>query len=102
MKDGTKRAIDWLTFIPFGFWLISAFWFQFTHDDRVSVIWIVLMFANLPLTMASILWLIVRMDKITPVRWVIYNIAMYRLRRFLLLVCLVTAVVLLKWLYRYK
>jgi hypothetical protein len=59
-EERTKRIIDWCTLIPLGFPPAALVWAHYTHTTHPPVIWLVLLIIDLPLTVASIMWLALR------------------------------------------
>lgn len=100
MKESAKRVIDWLTFIPLGFWPATLVWSHYTHYDHPSAIWIVLLAVNLPLVCASLIWLGLRVEKVKILRWWYYNIAVFPLQRLLFILGFVAIVLFIQWLWR--
>jgi hypothetical protein len=100
---GTKRIIDWLTLIPLGFWPTTVVWALYTHNERSrpSAIWLALLLINFLLSLASMFWLLSRIDKIKIIHLFSYNMATSRGRMFLFsLYCLVIVLLLIKQLSR--
>jgi hypothetical protein len=96
--EGTKRVVDWLTLIPLGFWPATAVWAH-THNEARPVIFIALLVINIPLSVASIVWFSLRMDKIKIVHWFAYNIFMFRGRKLLFAFGCLAIVLLIKRLW---
>jgi hypothetical protein len=77
MKENTKRIIDWLTLIPFGYIVVAFLWaWNEPLDKPAPRTFAVLALLEAPLLGASIIWVFIRMDKIKIVHWFTYNIAM--------------------------
>jgi uncharacterized membrane-anchored protein YitT (DUF2179 family) len=98
--ERTKRVIDWLTLIPFGFWPAMIVWADYAHYDHPSAIWIALLVVNIPFVVASVTWLGVRRDKIRIIHWFIYNIAMFPGRRILFIFACLAIALLIRSLWR--
>lgn len=68
--ESTKRVIDWLTLVPLGFMPASMVCLHYWHIDQPPTIWVALLIIDIPLALTSIIWLILREDKIRIVRWI--------------------------------
>jgi hypothetical protein len=102
MNEQTKRVIDWLTLIPIGFLPASRVWIHYTHTEnsRASALFIVLAITDIPLILASFIWLGLRTEKIKLVRWLYYNIIAIKSRGLLFFIAWVFILVLIKRLWR--
>jgi hypothetical protein len=98
--ERTKRIIDWLTLIPLGFPPVTAVWAQYTYNGYPPVVWTVLLIVDLPLAIASLIWLALRVDKISIVRWCYYNIARFPDRVILFAFGCLAIALLIKRLWR--
>jgi hypothetical protein len=99
MTDSTKRVIDWLTLPVLAFMPASIIWSHYTHTTHPPVIWLVLLFIDVPLVVASVTWLAFRVDEIKVVYWLYEYIGRYPFRRFLLILGCVAITLLIIWLW---
>lgn len=98
VTERTKRILDWLTLIPLGFWPGTIIWSSYTHNEHTPVILTVFMVMNLPLFIASVIWLVLRMDKIPMIRWFTYNIVMRGVGH--IIIAAILLLLLVKWLWK--
>lgn len=97
---GARRVIDWLALIPLA--LLLAPLLLFGNVDP-PIIWMLIIYVNIPFVFASILWLVLRTAEIRTAQWFGDYIAVHPLRRalFLLFVmfCSFTIPYSIKWLW---
>ena len=100
VKESTKRVIDWLTLIPIGFIPGSLVWFHYMNIEHPPSIWLVFLVIDIVLAPPSIIWLIVRGDRIPIVHWYTYSVATSPWRVILFGFCCLAIVMIIKWVWR--